>query len=145
MNEARIIVLKTASDTVVDRLLDEIKNHRNIDCLIQPSNIERYKTKYPEINYINIQRERFEYLAEGILSEIEKKSYRILYIPHAGVQPYNFGNVILLASHINHKKIIFYSENGEKREIRKKGKMSSFLNRLMITYFKCLWRKGYSK
>lgn len=145
MNEAKIIVLKTASDTVVDKLLDEIKNQQNIDCLIQPSNIERYKAKYTEINYINIQRERFEYLTEDILSEIEKKNYQILYIPHAGEKPYNFGNVILLASHINHKKIIFYSEDGEKREIRKKGKIASFFYRLMIIYFKWLWRKGYNK
>lgn len=145
MGKEKIIVLKTASDIVVDKLLDEIKNEPTIDCLIQPSNIERYKAKYPGINFINIQRERFEYLAEDILAELEKENYQTLYIPHAGEKPYRFENVILLASRISHKKMIFYNENGEKREIGKKGKIISFFYRVMITYFKWLWRKGYNK
>lgn len=145
MKEEKSIVLKTASDTVVDKLLDEIKSQQKIDCLIQPGSMERYKAKYPEINFINIQRERFENLAEDTLAEIEKGYYQNLYIPHAGEGPYRFGNVILLAGHINHKKLYFYNEYGETRAIRKKGRMASVFYRWMITYFKWLWRKGYNK
>ncbi len=145
MEKKEILVLKTAPDIVMDRLLDEIGNEEDISCFIQSSKIEEYKEKYPKMYFVDIQGERFEDLSENVLAETKKKYYRIIYIPHVGEKPRYFGNVILFVSHINHKRIIFYNENGEKKEVKKKGKIASYFYRMMIMFFKWLWRVGYSK
>ena len=145
MEKKRVLVLKTASDVVMDRLLEEIGNKENVNCFIQTSKLEEYKEKYPAIYFVDIQGERFGNLTENVLAETEKVYYRTVYIPHAGKKPRYFGNVILFTSHINHKRIIFYNEDGEKREVKKKGKIVSSFYRIMIIYFKWLWRVGYGK
>ncbi|MBD5476921.1 MAG: hypothetical protein HDR17_13245 [Lachnospiraceae bacterium] len=145
MEKKKVLVLKTAYDAVTDRLLEEIGNKENVSCFIQTSKLEEYKEKYPEIYFVDIQGERFGDLTKNILAETEKVFYQTIYIPHAGEKPLYFGNVILFASHINHKRIIFYNENGEKREVKKKGKIASSFYRIMIIYFKWLWRAGYDK
>lgn len=145
MEKKKVLVLKTASDVVMDRLLSEIGNKENVNCFIQSSKLEEYKEKYPEIYFVDIQGERFGNLTQNVLAETENVYYQTVYIPHVGEKPRYFGNVILFVSHINHKRIIFYNENGEKREVKRKGKIASFFCRIMITYFKWLWRVGYSK
>lgn len=63
-----------------NRKLEFDRNVKNdldydIDCLIQISQIERYKTLYPKVNFIDIQAERFYGLRLGIMDKVSQNKY----------------------------------------------------------------------
>lgn len=132
----RILVFKTSADATIQRLFSELADgvNRNIDCLIQHSQVVSYKQKYPFINFFDIQNERFEELPLEIMNMISRKQYDRVYVTLTGVYGYDFWNVIEIVSNVRFKKAFFYNCNGETREIPRKRIIKEIVCKLYIKW-----------
>lgn len=132
----KILVMKTSTDTTVQRLFEELDKIENkeLECLIQHSQVERYQKMYPYINFIDIRRERFENLPIYVINKISKKRYDKLFITFSGVHGYNFWNVMELVSGIHFRQAFFYNCNGEKLQIPKKRILKDLLCKAYINW-----------
>lgn len=72
----------------------------DIDCLIQTSQVERYKALYPNINFIDIQAEVFYDLASAVMDKVRHIRYEQLYVTLSGIVGHNYGNVMSIVSKI---------------------------------------------
>lgn len=127
----KVIVLRTSTDGTMFRLFEEIKD-KEIFCLIQSGQIDRYRRMYPNIKFIDIQKEEFYDLPREVMENIEEISFDELYVTYSGTVGHNYGNVIAIVDKINRKKAFFYNINGDKVEIPVFGKMRNFICRLYI-------------
>ena len=127
----KILVLKTSTDATMHRLFEEIKDNE-ISCLIQPSQIERYVKMYPDIKFINIQKEGFYDLSREVMLNIDEVLFDELYVTYSGMGAFNYGNVMEIVERINRKKTFFYNGNGDRVEIPVFGKMKELLCRVFI-------------
>lgn len=132
----KILVLKTSSDETMQKLFKELDRveKKRIDCLIQSSQIDRYRQEYPDINFIDIRRERFENLSSEIMDIISAKFYDRLYITLSGVNGYHFWNVIEFVSKVHFRRAFFYNCNGEQMKIPKGNIIKDTLERLYIKW-----------
>lgn len=128
-----ILIFKTSSDNTMYRLFQEL-GKRNIDCLIQSSQMGRYQVKYPYINFIDIQQEGFYNLSSEIITQISSKVYAQLYVTFSGTKGYNYGNVMELVDMVNFKSAFFYNCNGDKVRIPKKNVIKDMLCRLYVKW-----------
>lgn len=129
----KILVLKTAADATMKRLFHELKNE-DIDCLIQSSQIVRYREEYPYINFIDICREGFYDLPAEIIKIISEKSYDQLYVTFSGIKGHNYGNVMELVNNVRFQKAFFYNCNGNKTEIPQQNVVKDMLCRVYIAF-----------
>lgn len=129
----RILVFRTSADATMKRLFHELRG-KDIDCLIQSSQIDRYQIEFPYVNFINIYQEGFYDLPSQIMTQISTKSYDQLYITFSGIKGHNFGNVMELVSKVNFKHAFFYNCNGAKIEIPKKNIIKDTLCSLYIKW-----------
>lgn len=129
-----ILIFRTSADATIYKLIDELKiiRDREIDCLIQSSQFQRYKADYPYINFIDIRGERFENLSLDIIELICSKRYDNLYITLTGEKAYNFWNVIEIVSKVRFKRGFFYNCNGQKTEIPRKNILKDTICKLYI-------------
>ncbi len=117
------------------RLFQELEElEKNIDCLIQSSQIDRYKTEYPYINFIDIHQEGFYDVSFNVVHEMCQKTYDQVYITFSGIKGHNYGNVMELVSKVNFKKAFFYNCNGDKVVIPKKNALKDTLCWLYIKW-----------
>lgn len=132
----KILVLKTSSDTTIQKLFKELDGvgEKDIDCLIQSSQVDRYRKEYSDINFIDIHRERFDNISPEIMELISEKFYDRLYITFSGVNGYDFWNVIEYASKVCYRRAFFYNCNGEQAEIPRKNIIKETLVRLYIKW-----------
>lgn len=132
----KILVFKTSADATIQRLFSELEDgvNRNIDCLVQHSQVISYKQKYPLINFWDIQSERFEDLPSNIMNMISQKQYDRIYVTLTGMYGYDFWNVIEIVSNVRFKRAFFYNCNGEKREIPRKRIIRENVCRLYIKW-----------
>ncbi len=136
-----VLVLKTSTDTTMQKLLNELCNDTNkqIDCLIQSSLVIRYQKEYPDINFIDICKERFENLPSDVTSMVTNKKYDQLYITLSGVNAYNFWNVMELVNKIRYKTAFFYNCNGVKMKIPRKNIIKDTLCKWYINWFRRIY------
>lgn len=127
----KVIVLKTSTDATIYRLFEEIKDNE-IFCLIQSSQIDRYRKMYPDIKFIDIQKEGFYDLSEEVMLSIDGITFDELYVTYSGVVGHNYGNVLAIVDKINRKKAFFYNCNGNRVEMPVFSKMRNFLCRVFI-------------
>ncbi len=135
----KILVFRTSTDTTIKRLFHDL-GKENIDCLIQSSQWERYKKKYPNINFIDICQEGFYNLPIKIIDMISKKRYDQLYITFSGIRGGNYGNIMEIVEKINFKNAYFYNCNGEKIKIPKKNKIKDLFIRIYIKFISLIYR-----
>lgn len=125
----------------MQRLLKKLDNgNKNIECLIQSSQLEKYKKEYPNVKFIDICRERFEDLPAEVIDMISQKKYDQLYITLSGVNGYNFWNVVKLVSTLRFKKAFFYNCNGDRIKIPEKNVIKDTLCRCYIRYIDYVYR-----
>lgn len=131
----QILIFRTSTDATIQKLIREIweVGNKEIECLIQSSQIKRYGEEYPDIKFIDINGERFEELPLAVMNRITKKKYDRLYITLSGVKGYHFDNVVKIVSKIRVKYAFFYNCNGEKIRIPKKKRI---IDRLIGLYIK---------
>ena len=136
-----VLVLKTSADATMQKLLNELCNDTNkqIDCLIQSSQVIRYQKEYPDINFIDICKERFENLPSDVTSMVTNKKYDQLYITLSGVNAYNFWNVMELVNKIRYKTAFFYNCNGVKMKIPRKNIIKDTLCKWYINWIRRIY------
>ncbi|MDE6946608.1 MAG: hypothetical protein K2P14_05425 [Anaeroplasmataceae bacterium] len=136
-----VLVLKTSADATMQKLLNELCNDTNkqIDCLIQSSQVIRYQKEYPDINFIDICKERFENLPSDVTSMVTNKKYDQLYITLSGVNAYNFWNVMELVNKIRYKTAFFYNCNGVKMKIPRKNIIKDTLCKWYINWLRRIY------
>ena len=116
-----ILVFRTSSDETMRRLFVELGDMHIIDCLIQSSQFERYRVKYPKINFIDIQQEAFVDLPRTLLDSISKKHYDRIYVTVSGEVAHNYGNVMQILAHLRSRSSCFYNCHGKQIEIPKRN------------------------
>lgn len=126
-----ILIFKTSADTTITRLFRDLSNE-NIDCLIPSSQIERYRLRYPKINFIDICQEGFYDLPAKITDKISSKTYDQLYVTFSGIKGHNYGNVMELVSKVNYRSAFFYNCNGDMTAIPRPNKIKDMLCRVYI-------------
>lgn len=127
----KILVFKTSADATIKRLFHELES-RDIDCLIQSSQIARYKEEYPYVNFIDICQEGFYDLPGKVTEMISKKRYDQVYVTFSGIKGHNYGNVMELVSKVHFKKAFFYNCNGDRTEIPEQNVIKDRLCRVFI-------------
>lgn len=139
-----ILIFKTSADSTMNMLLEELNDlDCDIDCLIQTSQIERYKTLYPKVNFIDIQAEGFYNLPSGVMNKVSQNKYEQLYVTLSGVVGHNYGNVMSIVSKIVYKEAFFYNCNGEKITIPSPNFLKDFICRVYIGFLDLIYsRKG---
>lgn len=130
---SNILIFTTSSDITMDRLIRELGEKR-IDCLIQSSQLARYREEYPHINFIDICQEGFFDLPPQVIRKISEKHYDQLYVTFSGVKGHNYGNVMAFVSKVHFQKAFFYNCNGEKTEIPKQNVIKDMLCRVYIAF-----------
>lgn len=138
----KVLVFKTASDAIMERLFTELqaKECEKI-CLIQTSLKDIFQKKYPEISFIDIQKEGFYEIKSEVLQPVQKMKLDRIYIPTTGVRATNFGNIMELCNKFCYEELIFYNSNGEESIVRKKGAFVEWLIKIYIGLIELLYRK----
>lgn len=131
----KVLIFKTSSDETMRRLFNELnKNTCKIDCLIQSSQINRYRLQYQGINFIDICREGFYDLPMDVINRISLQAYDYVYVTFSGIKGHNYGNIMELVEKIRFKKAFFYNCNGDKVEIPRKKVLKDAFCRLYIKW-----------
>lgn len=133
-----VLVLKTSSDSTLNRLFEELSDAK-IDCLIASSELHKYKKLFPQINFIDIHKEGFYDISQDLIVEIAAKKYDELYITLSGAVGHNFGNVMELIIQFNSTKSFFYNCNGERIQIPKSNFIKDFFCMCYIKMIELLY------
>lgn len=128
-----ILVFRTSTDATMKRLFQDLGKEK-IDCLIQSSQINKYKTKYSYINFIDIFQESFYDVPDEVVHMMCQKVYDQVYVTFSGTTGHNYGNVMELLSKMNYKSAFFYNCNGDKFEIHRKHILKDMICRLYIKW-----------
>lgn len=132
----KVLVLKTSSDNTMQRWFKEYSNQNNqIYCMIQSSQLPRYKKLYPDINYIDIKSEGFYNIADSVMKHVCSQEYDMVYVTLSGIVGHNYGNVMEIVKQLKFKQAFFYNCNGEKIVMPKMNVICEFICRL---YIKCV-------
>lgn len=139
-----VLIFKTSTDSTMNMLLEELKDSDyDIDCLIQTSQVERYKALYPRVNFIDIQAKGFYDLPSDVMDKVGQRKYDQLYVTLSGVAGHNYGNVMSIVSKIVYKEAFFYNCNGEKITIPSPNFLKDFICRVYIGFLDLIYsRKG---
>lgn len=138
----KVLIFKTASDAIMERLFTELQSKEcEKICLIQTSLKDIFQKKYPEISFIDIQKEGFYDIPNEVMQPIQETKLDKIYIPTTGVRATNFGNIMELCNKLCYKELIFYNSNGEKNIVRKKGASAEWLIKIYIGLIEHLYRK----
>ena len=134
----KILIFRTSVDGTFRRLYEEVKEN-NVSCLIQSSQLERYKESYPDILLIDICQEGFYDLPQKVYTQLDSEEYDEVYITFSGVVGHNYGNVLEILKKIKYKKAYFYNCNGDKTEICRGNSMKYKLCRLYIKIIQLMY------
>jgi len=135
---SNILIFRTSADETVERLIGEL-GEKNIDCLIQSSQITRYREKYPYIDFIDICQEGFYDLPDKVIKKIAETKYDQLYVTFSGIKGHNYGNVMGLVSKVHYKNAFFYNCNGEMKEIPRQNVIKDLCCRAYIEFVSLLY------
>lgn len=134
----KILIFRTSVDGTFRRLYEEVKEN-NVSCLIQSSQLERYRESYPDILLIDICQEGFYDLPQKVYAQLDSEEYDEVYITFSGVVGHNYGNVLEILKKIKYKKAYFYNCNGDKTEICRGNSMKYKLCRLYIKIIQLMY------
>ena len=136
-----ILVFKTSTDATMERLFHTLGDLGSIDCLIQASQIDRYRSIYPNVHFVDIEREGFYDLPTYVLEQIYGKEYDELYVTFSGISGYNYGNVMSIVEHVRSKACFFYNGNGERIAMPTMNRWKDFLLKCYIVLMDWIYRK----
>ena len=128
-----ILIFKTSVDATMKRLFQELGG-QDIDCLIQSSQVGRYKAQYPYINFIDICQESFYDLPAEVTDKIVSKTYDKVFVTFSGINGHNYGNVMETVSRVRFKRAFFYNCNGDKIRLPRRNPVRDALCRLYIRW-----------
>lgn len=138
----KILILKTASDIIVDNLLEKLLHQNNEKiCMIQTSARAKFEKKYPNVKFIDIKKEGFYEIADEILQPIQKMKFERIYIPTTGTRANNFGNILKLCNELNFKELFFYNSNGEGNIVKKKTAFTEWMIKNYIELIEFFYKK----
>lgn len=138
----KVLIFKTASDAIMERLFTELQSKEcEKICLIQTSLKEIFQKKYPEISFIDIQKEGFYDISDEVLQPVQEMNLKKIYIPTTGVRATNFGNIIELCNKICYKELVFFNSNGEESVVKKKGVFIEWIINIYIRLIELLYKK----
>ena len=129
----KILVFRTSTDTTIKKLFQELDG-KDIDCLIQESQVDRYRTEYPYVNFIDICQEGFYDLPAKVINMISRQTYDQVYITFSDKEGYHYGNVLEVLERVNYKSAYFYNCNGDRMEIPGKNVIKDTLCRIYIGF-----------
>lgn len=135
----KILVLKTSTDATMKRFFLDLREE-DIDCLIQSSQIDRYRAEYPKVHFIDIRQEGFYDLPADVLSEVFENIYDQLYVTFSGINGHNYGNVMELVAKVHFRQAFFYNCNGDKTEIPKPNLIKDTLCSVYIRFISFIYR-----
>ena len=127
------MIFKTSTDVTLNKLFHEL-GEKNIDCLVQRSQMERYRKLYPYIHFIDICQEGFYDLPFKVIEMISNQIYDEVYITFSGREGYNYGNVLELLEQMNYKSAFFYNCDGDRMEILGGNRIKDTLCRIYIGF-----------
>lgn len=130
-----ILIFKTSTKEIFADLLkltkeDELTRY----CLIQSSSFDEYVNQYPDIIFINIQKESFYELEQRIISEVRNIHFSSIYIPVTPVKAYNFGNIMEIIKNCNYDEIVFFHNRESVKTIKK---MPEWKEKIYAFYLNC--------
>lgn len=131
---SNILILKTSTDATMDLLFSELSSNHHIDCLIQTSQLERYRKVYPNIHLIDIRQEDFYEMPKDVIVNLSQKEYEQTYITFTGYVGHNYGDVMRIVDKINSKEIFFYNCRGDKILIPEKNIWKDFICKIYILF-----------
>ena len=129
---ARILVLRTSTDFTIMRLFKEL-DCDDVDCLIQSSQLQRYRDMFPNVRFIDIKSEGFYDIPYEIISSISNIVYDQIYIAFSGFVGHNYGNVVELVNQCSYRKLFFYNCDSEKIQAPQYGILEE---KLILLYMK---------
>lgn len=129
----KILVFKTSTDATIKKLFADL-GKKDVDCLIQKSQFDRYRKEYPYINFIDICQEGFYDLPARVIDMISSRIYDQVYITFSDREGYSYGNVLELLEQINYKNAFFYNCNGDRMEIPRGNMIKDILCRIYIEF-----------
>ena len=133
-----ILLLRTSNDFITENALRYcLQNSENVICLIQSSQFEAYKNKYPETSFIDSGAESFYDLSNEIIQKLSAEKYSMIVIPTTGVKAHNFGNIIEITRLLYHDKLVFYHSDNQIQVINKMSKIKSMLYKIYIKIIEC--------
>lgn len=132
----KILVLKTANDNTMQRWLNKYGLQDNeIYCMIQSSQLERYRERYPTVIFIDIEGEGFYNLPDSVMQQVLSHYYDAVYVTFSGIVGHNYGNIMEIIRQLRFKEAFFYNCNGEERIMPKMNPICELICRL---YIKCV-------
>lgn len=136
-----IIIFKTSGDETMKRLLNDLGDGHDIDCLISSNQIEKYRSLYPKICFIDIQQDGFFEWKSEVFECVTQKTYDRLYVTLTGQTGYHFGNVMQMVRRINSRYSCFYNSKGEELVIPPKQIFRDGFWRVYIMMMNWWYRK----
>lgn len=125
---------------IVDKLLNTLRDSTDKKyCLIQSGRLASYQKKYPEIVFIDIEKESFYDVSDHVLKPIKGIHFEKIYIPVTGVKAYNFGNVMEIIVELDYNILSFFYSNGESHEISKINRFHEYLCKKYIQVISYLY------
>ena len=138
----KILVLKTAEEKVMQKLLLEVKEKEEMYCLVQSSALDVYKRKYPDFNVLDIAGESFtEQTSE--YHGLKQMKFETIYIPSSTPYFRNFDNVFFMVDRLNYEKMVLYDCNGNKRVMKQKNGLGSILESVLVKVWMTVCAVGY--
>lgn len=123
----RVLVIKTAMDSVMHRLLNDLLlTESEIHCLTQSSAVIRYSELYPDVDIIDAKQEVFNERIP-ILDELKKTKWDTIYIPSSSPYFRNYDNIFFLLDELNYRKGVLYDCYGKQKVIKKDNPFICFL------------------
>ena len=129
----KILVFRTSTDATIKRLFCELEG-KNIDCLVQQSQFDRYRKEYPYIHFIDICQEGFYDLPVRVTDVIFRQASDQVYITFSDREGYGYGNVLKLIQQVNYRRAFFYNSNGDRTEIPGGNRIKDTLCRIYIEF-----------
>ncbi len=114
----KVLVFKSSANDTIIKLFGELSG-QEVYCLIQDSQIEVFRNRFPGIKFINIEKEAFYDVAPSVLEIVSKISFEEVYVTFSGLEGFNYENVLSLVKELHYQKAFFYNANGDRTIIPK--------------------------
>lgn len=128
------LIMKTADDRVMFKILDNYADRRDVYCFIQPSGFEFFSSRYPKIQFYNIGRESFDYTDDVIINCVGTKKFNTVILPSSKVLFQGFSGVFGILEHIKYDTLVFINVDGEVRTV-KKSAAKDWLYKVLVKSF----------
>lgn len=139
----KTLILKTANDNVMFKILDYYKDRPDVYCLIQSSGFDCYCNKYPHIQFCNMGGESFDNIDSVIKRCVGDKEFESVILPSVKVLFQGFSGIFKALERVKYKTLIFINVDGEVR-LAKKSVIRDRIYNIILKFFSIyvgLWGK----